>query len=110
MELSPSLFGKLKARFPHYLNQSQTEDKAMSKTRKNFPNTGIYAVIGGLSDDNYLSESNKQRYKYITPACPDTPKSSWVADCWVVDKDGLRQPGDVYPVPINRCRIGRRIA
>jgi hypothetical protein len=78
--------------------------------RKKFPTTGIYAVIGGICDVYYLTERDSRRYRYITPAEYATPQC-WMADCWIVDKNGNINPGtDNSPVPFALDQIGRRIA
>lgn len=79
------------------------------RTRKRFPGDGVYSVIGGLSDDNYISESDKKIYRYIRPAYPDTPPDSYLADCWIVDRKGRTMPDCILPIPIRKDRIGRVI-
>lgn len=79
------------------------------QARTSFPILGIYRVIGGISDDNYLTEEDQLRYQYITPAEGTRPEM-FVADCWIVDKNGEINPGTSNsPVPFRREVIGNRV-
>ena len=78
--------------------------------RKFYPPTGIFAVRGGLASTYFLTEVDRARYRYITPTDPHNAKS-WVADCWIVDRQGRTNPGTTRsPVPIRREDLGRCIA
>ena len=78
--------------------------------RKFYPFTGIFAVRGGLATTHFLNEADRRRYRYVTPAGRHIP-NSWVADCWIVDRDGQVNPGtNRSPVPIRRENLGRRVA
>ena len=81
------------------------------RTRKTFPASGIFSVRrGAIATSHYLSEADEYRYRYVQPAGIATP-SSYVADCWLVDKNGAVNPGtNVSPVPIRRELIMRRVA
>ena len=80
------------------------------RTRKKFPTSGIYAVIGGISNGYFLNDADKRRFRYINPAGASLP-TSWVGDCWIVDKEGVINPGtNCSPVPFTRESIGRRVA
>ena len=80
------------------------------KTRKNYPLTGIFVVRGGLASTHFLTEVDRRRYRYVTPA-RNLITNPWVADCWIVDRDGNINPGtNVSPVPVRREDLGRRIA
>lgn len=78
--------------------------------RKVFPTTGIFAVRGGLASTHFLTEADRGRYRYVTPS--GRPLGAyWVADCWIVDREGNVNLGSAhYPVPIRREVLGRRIA
>ncbi len=79
------------------------------RARKFYPFTGIFAVRGGLASTYFLTEADRGRYRYVTPAGRHI-SNSWVADCWIVDRDGHINPGTaVSPVPIRRGDLGRRI-
>lgn len=79
------------------------------RERKRFPTSGIFRVIGGICPSYYECAADARRYRYIAPsdlALPD----SWVSDCWIVDKDGMPNPGTCHSaIPIRREDIGRRI-
>lgn len=77
--------------------------------RKFYPFTGIFAVRGGLASTHFLTEADQGRYRYVTPTGLHI-SNSWVADCWIVDRDGQINPGTSRsPVPIRREDLGRRI-
>ena len=77
--------------------------------RKFYPFTGIFAVLGGLASTHFLTEADRSRYRYVTPAGRHI-SNSWVADCWIVDCDGQVNPGtNRSAVPIQREALGRRI-
>lgn len=79
------------------------------RARKFYPFTGIFAVRGGLASTHFCKEEDRGRYRYVTPAGRHI-SNSWVADCWIVDRDGHINPGTaVSPVPIRREDLGRRI-
>ena len=79
-------------------------------TLKTFPTEGIFAVRGGISRDNFLSAEHARRFRYVRPA-HGVRVTSYVADCWIVDKLGGINPGtNLSPVPFRREHIGRRIA
>jgi len=79
------------------------------KARKFYPFTGIFAVRGGLASTHFLTEADRGWYRYVTPAGRHI-SNSWVADCWLVDREGHINPGTaVSPVPIQREALGRRI-
>ena len=78
--------------------------------RKFYPFTGIFAVCGKLASTHFLTEVDRRRYRYVTPAGRHI-SNSWVADCWIVDREGNINPGtNVSPVPVRREDLGRRIA
>lgn len=75
--------------------------------RKRFPTTGIYRH--DIPSGYFLTEADKRRYRYITPA-EGTIATMFISDCWIVDKHGNLNPGtNVSPVPVRRDQIGRRI-
>ncbi len=78
--------------------------------RKFYPFTGIFAVRGGLATTHFLTEADRRRFRYVTPAGRHIA-NSWVADCWIVDRDGKVNPGTaVSPVPIRKESLGRCVA
>lgn len=80
------------------------------KERKRFPVGGIYAVRGGICDSYYLTDEDKRRYRYVTPAEYVTPRCC-IGDCYIVDETGKVNPGTIIsPVPFSRSSIGRRVA
>ena len=71
---------------------------------------GIYAVKGGLASTHYLSEVDRQHYRYALPA-RGFPRTAYIADCWIVDQHGNINPGTaVSPVPVRREALGRHVA
>lgn len=83
------------------------------KTRAIFPRKGIYECAN-LSSSHYLRPADEKRYRFIEPAYQDMDdeqaEKCWLADCWIVDKDGRRNPGTSNcPVPINISNIGARV-
>jgi hypothetical protein len=86
---------------------SETTD--FIQLRKKFPTKGIFSVYGSLTDDNYLTDEDKKRYRYVMPA-EYAESHMWIADCWIVDKEGNLNPGtNVSPIPVNRNLIGRKV-
>lgn len=82
----------------------------MTTARKFYPFDGIFAVRGGLASTHFLTEADRGRYRYVTPAGRHIA-NSWVADCWIVDRAGNVNPGtNLSPVPIRREDLGRRVA
>ncbi len=78
--------------------------------RKFYPFTGIFAVRGELATTHFLTEADRRRFRYVTPAGRHI-SNSWVADCWIVDRDGNVNPGTaVSPVPIRKENLGRCVA
>lgn len=59
-----------------------------------------------------MSKADQRRYRYVTPARPEgTNERTQMADCWIVDKDGNRNPGTgVSPIPVSLGALGRRVA
>ena len=81
----------------------------MSRERKRYPTNGIYTVKGGLPEEYYLTAEARRRYRYVKPADYAMPQC-WLADCWIVDKQGHINPGTCNsPVPIAIDQIGRRL-
>lgn len=77
------------------------------RERKRFPTKGIYKAK--ISRGYYLTDEDQKRYCYITPAKGAQP-ANWIADCWIVNINGLHNPGtNISPVPIHREDIGRRV-
>ena len=80
------------------------------RARKFYPFTGIFAVRGGLATTCFLTEADRRRFRYVTPTGRHISNSG-TANCWIVDRDGIKNPGtDISPVQIRREALGRRIS
>lgn len=79
------------------------------RSRVNFPVSGIYSINGGIAGSHYLTDADQRRYRYVMPSTDVRPEY-YVADFWIVDRDGNLNPGTDYsPVPFRRDDIGRRV-
>lgn len=80
------------------------------RARKFYPFTGIFAVRGGLATIPFLTEADRRRFRYVTPVGRHISNSG-IADCWIMDRDGVKNPGTINsPVSIRREVLGRRIS
>lgn len=81
--------------------------------RKIFPRRGIYRV-SNLPSSHFMTPEDERRFNCVRPAREDmedwVAKQCWLADCWIVDKDGNTNPGTSNcPVPAHLKNIGRKV-
>lgn len=75
----------------------------MANHLPNFIFDAIYRSKSGRAD----ASASAPRFKCYTPASPDIPKNTWVADCWVCDAFGRVDPGlNVSPIPVRKEDLG----
>jgi len=78
----------------------------MAEKMPNFIYGAIYRTKSGRKD----ASATAARFNCYTPASPDIPRDTFIADCWVCDANGRVDPGlNISPIPVRKEDMGRII-